>query len=65
MNRKDQDDRAFLRCLYHGWALRLADRQEDRARQRCRRKGLAVYDREAGAWKLTPAGEAVAKEDLE
>jgi len=36
--------------------LPLADREQDRIRQRCRRIGLAIY--RTGRWELTPIGRA-------
>jgi hypothetical protein len=50
-----QEDRDFLERLACGSELRLADRKEDRARQRCRKKGYAAYKN--ARWRITAKGQ--------
>jgi hypothetical protein len=57
----DAEQVRFLRALF-SWAdiatpqeLELpADRKQDRARQKCRRNGLVIFD--GGYWRMTPKG---------
>lgn len=49
---------AFLRCVERGLRLRLADREEDRARQRVRKAGLAEVLMNPRRWVITDAGRA-------
>lgn len=46
----------FLERLNRNYPLKLADRKEDRARQGCRRKGLASWGGKPKRWRLTEAG---------
>jgi len=48
----------FLRRLRDGHSLRVADRVEDRVRQRCRKAGLAQVLQEPRRWVITDAGRA-------
>lgn len=52
----------FLRRLRDHRPLALADRAEDRARQFCRRKGLAEVIPNPRRWAITEAGRAALKE---
>ena len=55
-------EREFLFRLHINMPLRMADREEDRARQSCRRAGLAVVLRQPRRWKITDKGrEAISK----
>ena len=51
----------FLDALVHGRRLRLADRTEDRARQFCRKNGLAVIVKNPRRWEITDAGRSALK----
>ncbi len=52
---KDRDHMlTFLVCLAKGTALPSADRDQDRARQKCVRRGLAVFS--DGSWQITGLG---------
>lgn len=55
-------ERRFLECVRDGLPLRLADRQEDRLRQKMRRLGLAVVLKQPRRWSVTPAGLAALQE---
>lgn len=50
----------FMSALIDGrgysWELPLADRTQDRARQRLRRMGLVAFDRKHWKWTATPEG---------
>lgn len=48
----------LLRLKHNGDAGVCIDRAEDRARQRCRRLGLAFFDRAKWLWRITPEGIA-------
>lgn len=50
---------AFLARVCGGEKLGCADRQEDRARQRCRRLGLAHVVQNPRRWEPLPLGEQV------
>ncbi len=50
----------FLHDVCDGRKPGLADRREDRARQRCRRKGLVKVVKNPRRWVATPLGFAVA-----
>jgi hypothetical protein len=54
--------REFLERLRDGRRLGLADRVEDRARQKCRRLGYAVVVVNPRRWVITDAGLAALKE---
>lgn len=49
-------EREFLTRLAMGVPLALADRPEDRARQRCRRAGFAEVLMRPRRWVITEAG---------
>lgn len=51
-------ERDFLERLRLGRGLRPAFRDEDRARQKCRRAGLAIVIQNPRRWELTDAGLA-------
>jgi len=54
----DRRERDFLQRLWFGQTLRLADREEDRVRQKMRKAGLAVVTKNPRRWELTEAGRA-------
>lgn len=54
--------REFLLRLRDERPLLLADRKEDRARQFCRRNGLAEVIKGYRRWAITEAGRAALKE---
>ncbi len=62
MSRLDRRDRDFLQRLWFGQTLRLADREEDRVRQKMRKAGLAVVMKNPRRWELTEAGRAALRE---
>lgn len=51
-------DRDFLCRVKIGARLRIADRIEDKIRQKMRRAGFAVFNRGTGKWGITNAGRA-------
>lgn len=55
--------RDFLQRVSNGTRLKLADRQEDRVRQFCRREGLAAVVMNPRRWTITPAGRAALETD--
>ena len=57
--RLSEAQRAFLNCVCTGRPLKLADRQEDRARQTCRQRGLVKVLRNPRRWVATDLGLAV------
>lgn len=57
-----EHQRDFLERVRDGRKLRLADRDEDRARQRCRQSGLAEVVMNPRRWILTDAGRAALSE---
>jgi hypothetical protein len=62
----NKDEREFLMRVRDGNRLKLADRAEDRVRQSCRRKGLAMVVMGPRRWTITTAGrEALEKESEE
>lgn len=56
--------RQFLAALWPdgsptgGWLIPTATREQDRARSHAKKHGLAVFDRKAWAWRITPASRA-------
>lgn len=61
-----QAQREFLECLRDGGKLPLADRAEDRVRQKCRRLGYAAVVMNPRRWVITDAGrEALEDEPFE
>jgi len=50
----------FLFDLLNGLKPCCADRKDDRARQWCRRMGLAVVEKNPRRWAITEAGRSVA-----
>lgn len=54
--RLTDQERDFLQRLRDGQGLRPAYRDEDRARQKCRKAGLAVVLMDPRRWEITPAG---------
>lgn len=52
----DPAEREFLECVRDGRPLGLADRAQDRVRQRCRNSGLAKVVKNPRRWVLTEAG---------
>ena len=52
----DPDERDFLERVRDGRPLRLADRKEDRIRQRMRKYGLAEVVMNPRRWVITDAG---------
>lgn len=52
----NEDEIDFLRRIRDGRRLRPADREEDRARQRCRKLGLAEVRMMPRRWCITDAG---------
>lgn len=57
--RLDDRARCFLRRVCAGQKLRLADREEDRARQKCRRLGLVEVVMNPRRWIARPLGLAI------
>lgn len=58
----NEDERDFLTRLRDGTRLAPADRAEDRARQFCRRNGLAVVLQNPRRWSITEAGRRALSE---
>lgn len=58
MSKLTADDIDFLERVRDGRRLGLADRAQDRVRQRCRAAGLAKVEKNPRRWTVTPAGRA-------
>lgn len=59
MNLTDRE-RDFMQRVLNGGALRLADREEDKVRQKVRRAGFAVVKMQPRRhWEITESGKAV------
>jgi hypothetical protein len=56
------DERDFLARLRDGSRLKLADRKEDRVRQKLRKLGFAAVVMGPRRWVLTDAGRTALKE---
>lgn len=50
-------ERAFLLDLFNGTGVGVADRKADKARQKCRKAGLALFNRDKWRWELTEDGQ--------
>lgn len=50
------DEKRFLTLVVAGLNLGPADDAADKLRQRCRRKGLVVFNRTDWCWEITDAG---------
>ena len=55
--RLDSEERDFLERVRSGQPLGLADRRQDRVRQRCRYWGLAKVVQKPRRWVITESGE--------
>lgn len=55
--------REFLERLRDKRTLALADREEDRARQACRKAGLAECVMNPRRWEITEAGRTLLREE--
>ncbi len=58
------DERDFLSRIRDSRRLRLADRQEDKIRQRMRRAGFAEVVMNPRRWVITEAGRAALAEEV-
>lgn len=54
----EEQIKLFLTAIALGDSLPVASRAQDRARQKCRRSGLAVFHRDTWTWAITDAGRA-------
>lgn len=52
----------FMERVRDGRSLRLSNREEDKVRQFCRRKGLAKVVMNPRRWVIAPAGRAALQE---
>ena len=62
MNLTDRE-RDFLQSVWNGTRLRLADREEDKVRQKMRKAGLAEVVMSPRRWVITDAGRAALREE--
>jgi hypothetical protein len=56
-------ERDFLQRIWNGTRLRLADREEDKVRQRMRKAGFARVVVSPRRWTITDAGRAALREE--
>lgn len=57
--RLDPEERDFLERVRYGKQLGLADRRQDRVRQRCRKWNLVQVEMKPRRWVITDLGRAV------
>lgn len=65
MVRLTDAQRLFLERIFIGGRMNLADREQDRIRQSCRRLGLCEYAGTPKKWRLTDLGRSSLTPDKE